>query len=92
MSKGPSLQIVKNRSEKQMTLDSVEICAGAGGQALGLEMAGFEHTALVEIEQEAQRTLRLNRPHWNTLEKGDVRDFSGKRFKGVDHRVKTNHA
>jgi DNA (cytosine-5)-methyltransferase 1 len=84
MSKGPSLQIVKNPSEKQMALDSVEICAGAGGQALGLEMAGFEHAALVEIEQEARRTLRLNRPHWNTLEKGDVRDFSGKAFKGVD--------
>jgi DNA (cytosine-5)-methyltransferase 1 len=84
MSKGPSLQIVKDRVEKQMALDSVEICAGAGGQALGLEMAGFEHAALVEIEQEAQQTLRLNRPHWNTLEKGDVRDFSGTPYRGID--------
>jgi DNA (cytosine-5)-methyltransferase 1 len=83
MSKQASLRIV-NRTEKTMALDSVEICAGAGGQALGLEMAGFEHAALVEIEPEAQRTLRLNRPHWNTLEKGDVREFSGKPFKGID--------
>jgi DNA (cytosine-5)-methyltransferase 1 len=46
-------------------------------------MAGFEHVALVEIEQEAQRTLQLNRPHWNTLENGDVREFSGKPLKGI---------
>ncbi len=31
---------------------SIEICAGAGGQALGLEMAGFAHVALVEYEKE----------------------------------------
>ena len=67
MSKSPSLHIVKNGKEKK-GLTSVEICAGAGGQALGLEMAGFEHAALVEIEPEAQRTLRQNRPHWNTLD------------------------
>lgn len=84
MSKSPSLHLVKSCMEKQAALDSVEICAGAGGQALGLEMAGFQHAALVEIEEEAQRTLRLNRPHWNTLEKGDVRDFSGAPYKGVD--------
>ncbi len=52
-------------------LISVEICAGAGGQALGLEMAGFEHSALVEIEPPACATLRLNRPQWNVVE-GDL--------------------
>ncbi|GFN30596.1 DNA cytosine methyltransferase [Paenibacillus xylaniclasticus] len=64
-------------------MHSVEICAGAGGQALGLELAGFEHTALVEIEPPACATLRLNRPEWNVIE-GDLRQFSGIPYKGVD--------
>jgi len=62
---------------------SVEICAGAGGQALGLEMAGFGHAALVEIDPAACRTLETNRPEWNVLEM-DVRDFDGARHKGID--------
>ena len=39
-------------------LTSVEICTGAGGQALGLEQAGFEHRAVVEIDHHACNTLR----------------------------------
>lgn len=62
---------------------SVEICAGAGGQALGLESAGFDHAALVEIEPPACATLRLNRPEWNVIE-GDLRSFDGRPFKGID--------
>ena len=62
---------------------SIEICAGAGGQALGLEMAGFDHVALVEIDREACATLRLNRPHWNILEK-DVHNFSACQYEGID--------
>jgi DNA (cytosine-5)-methyltransferase 1 len=64
-------------------LTSLEICTGAGGQAHGLEQAGFDHLALVEIEPPACATLRLNRPEWNVIE-GDVREFSGRAFKGVD--------
>ena len=62
---------------------SIEICAGAGGQAVGLEQAGFEHLALVEIESIACDTLRLNRPKWTVINK-DVKDFSAKEYCGVD--------
>lgn len=64
-------------------LTSVEICAGAGGQALGLERAGFSHEALVELDPDACSTLRINRPSWRVVE-GDLRQFSGIRFRGVD--------
>ena len=38
-------------------MNSIEFCAGAGGQALGLEQAGFCHSALVEIEPDYAATL-----------------------------------
>jgi DNA (cytosine-5)-methyltransferase 1 len=66
-----------------MSFSSLEICAGAGGQALGLEKAGFDHEVLVEIEPPACATLRLNRPHWNVVE-GDLRAFDGRPYKGID--------
>ena len=66
-----------------MNFTSIEICAGAGGQAIGLEQAGFEHLALVEIETVACETLLLNRPEWNVINK-DVKEFSSKAFKDVD--------
>jgi DNA (cytosine-5)-methyltransferase 1 len=70
-------------SNKTSSLTCIEICSGAGGQALGLEMAGFEALAHVEYDRHACATLRLNRPNWNVVE-GDVRGFSAKEFKGVD--------
>ena len=59
------------------------MCAGAGGQALGLERSGFEHEALVEIDSHACNTLRLNRPHWNVIE-GDLTQFDARPYRGVD--------
>lgn len=56
-----------------MSHEVVEICAGAGGQAIGLERAGFEHALAVEIDSYACETLRLNRPEWKVAE-GDVAD------------------
>ena len=64
-------------------LSVLEICAGAGGQSLGLEMAGFGHSLAVEIDPDACETLRLNRPGWEVHE-GDVREVDGTAYKGVD--------
>ena len=64
-------------------LHSLEICAGAGGQALGLERAGFHHDAAVEIESIACATLRANRPSWTILNM-DVRDLDGRNYRGID--------
>lgn len=62
---------------------SIEICAGAGGQALGLEQAGFKHVALVEIDKNACETLRTNRPRWNVIE-GDIKGFSATEYENID--------
>ena len=64
-------------------LTSIEICAGAGGQALGLEVAGFDHSALIELDHGACQTLRFNRPLWNVIE-GDVKSFDAVGHRGVD--------
>lgn len=64
-------------------LTSIEVCAGAGGQALGLETAGFTHIRMVEIEPSACQTLQCNRPHWEVIE-GDLRAFSALDLKGID--------
>lgn len=57
-------------------LNSIEICAGAGGQALGLSKAGFNHIALVEYEKDYCTVLKKNRPDWNVICK-DVKSFDG---------------
>ncbi|MBW5423104.1 DNA (cytosine-5-)-methyltransferase [Streptomyces sp. BG9H] len=50
----------------------VELCSGAGGQALGLEQAGFAHQALVDLDHDSCLTLRQNRPDWNVVQ-ADIR-------------------
>jgi len=66
-----------------MKLTAVEVCAGAGGQALGLEQAGFSHVKLVELDNRACKTLRRNRPEWD-VEECDLRHWSTAGFEGVD--------
>jgi DNA (cytosine-5)-methyltransferase 1 len=64
----------------------VEICAGAGGQSLGLEVAGFEHELAVELDPNAASTLRYNRPHWKIAE-GDVASsavWDPAQYEGID--------
>lgn len=64
-------------------LSCIEICAGAGGQSLGLEQARFAHELAVEIEPEPCQTLRMNRPHWK-IHEGDVREIDGTAYRGID--------
>lgn len=64
-------------------LFSIELCAGGGGQALGLEQAGFNHQGLVEIDRHCCATLRANRPDWQVFEQ-DLETFDGSAFKGID--------
>jgi len=52
----------------------LELFAGAGGLAVGMEKAGIKCVALNEIDKWACKTLRANRPKWNVLE-GDIKSF-----------------
>jgi DNA (cytosine-5)-methyltransferase 1 len=66
-----------------MSFGVLELCAGGGGQALGLEMAGFHHAAAVEYEAQFCTTLRKNRPHWNVIQQ-DIRNLRHQDFRGID--------
>src|SRR5690606_4061363 len=71
---------IKNSTKNYTCL---EVCAGGGGQAIGLEQVGFAPRALLEIDPWACATLRLNRPEWDVIE-GDIRSFSATPYAGVD--------
>lgn len=80
----PYVALISDHNEETtLTYTSVEVCAGAGGQALGLEKAGFDHLACVEIDEAACETLRMNRPGWGVIET-DLRSWEPKpELKGV---------
>lgn len=61
----------------------LELFAGAGGLAIGMERAGLKCVALNEIDKHACETLRKNRPNWNVLE-GDIKNFN---FSGYHNQV-----
>lgn len=60
----------------------VELFAGAGGLAIGLEQAGLSCLALNEMDRYACETLRTNRPEWHILE-GDVKSFDFTEYRGL---------
>lgn len=66
---------VKEITRLESNYNVVELFAGAGGLALGLEKAGFNEVGLVELDKYACKTLRKNRPNWNVIEK-DVVDVA----------------
>ena len=59
----------------------LELFAGAGGLAIGLEKAGLKCKALNEIDKFACQTLRNNRPNWEVLE-GDIKNFKFSKYEG----------
>ena len=68
--------------EKPMTMDNtrtgfttIELFAGAGGLALGVEKAGFDTIGLIEFDKDAAETLRVNRPNWRVIH-DDVANIS----------------
>jgi len=75
----PNFKVLKK--ETKNGLKSIDLFAGAGGTALGLSNAGFEHLLLSEIDKNAAATLRKNRPDWNVIE-GDVAAIDFKQFAG----------
>jgi len=79
---GPS-RPAEEHCQAMSGLTTLELCAGAGGQALGYEQAGIDHVGLIELDKHACATLRRNRPNWNVLEQ-DLTTFSGAGFEGID--------
>jgi DNA (cytosine-5)-methyltransferase 1 len=74
----------KSLSQKRGSsgLVTLELCAGGGGQALGLETAGIDHAGLVEIDGTSCATLSLNRPRWNVIN-ADLNNLDAAPFVGV---------
>lgn len=77
---GKDLEFRVLRSEDRSEYKVVELFAGAGGLALGMENAGLKCQLLVEMDKQACATLRKNRPGWNIVEK-DIRSVS---FEGIE--------
>jgi DNA (cytosine-5)-methyltransferase 1 len=79
--------MVNNRWEEECCVKpvrdftSIELFAGGGGLALGMEKAGFKHVLLNEFDKHACATLKKNRPSWNVVE-GDIHDVSFKDYEG----------
>ena len=64
-------------------LTVLELCTGGGGQALGLELAGFECVGAIDNDLQACETLKKNRPNWR-VHHADIEEISGSEFRGVD--------
>ncbi|MGA5501127.1 DUF6339 family protein [Streptomyces umbrinus] len=63
----PKPQRAPEEPVESLRFRSVEICAGAGAQALGLERAGFDPVLLIDSKADACFTIDLNRPHWDVI-------------------------
>ena len=61
------VELVDSTSKPIRKFTAIELFAGAGGLALGIDKAGFETLALVEIDKDASDTLKRNRPKWRVI-------------------------
>lgn len=52
---------------RRKAFTTIELFAGAGGLALGIEKAGFDTLGLIEFDKAAADTLKCNRPHWRVI-------------------------
>lgn len=73
------LDFLITKPDKQTGIRTVELFAGAGGLALGLELAGLTTDAMIEIDKSACETLKKNRPEWNVIN-DDVRNIDFKKY------------
>lgn len=71
-SKTKKFKILKNKKKSPYTV--MELFAGAGGTAIGMENAGIKHVLLNEYDKHACETLRINKPDWNIIE-DDIRNL-----------------
>jgi DNA (cytosine-5)-methyltransferase 1 len=69
------------KSKKRLNYTAIDLFAGAGGTALGLENAGLNHIMLNEINKDAVATLLTNRPNWEVAH-SDIADIDFKKYKG----------
>ncbi len=70
-----------NEIKPERSYSVLELFAGAGGLAIGLEQAGLKCVGLNEIDHWAAETLRINRPHWKVIE-DDIKNISFKEYDG----------
>ena len=71
----PLIKTTKDTHKLQKKFSCIELFAGAGGLALGIEKAGFNALGLVEFDKDASDTLKKNRPNWRVIH-DDVKNIS----------------
>ena len=64
---GDILEVVNDEKGTTKKPTTIELFAGAGGLALGIEKAGFDTISLIEVDKDAADTLKCNRPNWNVI-------------------------
>ena len=72
------VEIKKNngQAKENKKFSTIELFAGAGGLALGIEKAGFKTLGLIEFDKDASNSLRVNRPDWRVINE-DIANISG---------------